>query len=135
MGHCISALIDKSRTHIPFRNSKLTRILSDSLIGQGRMKFIVCISPSMSANAETFSTLQFANRAKKAIVDRSPSKQHNLSKKSSTSEDYVLLKNDYEKEKEMRIELQKQLKAFQNPGHNPYESENKLLRKENSELR
>lgn len=51
LGHCISALIDKSRTHIPFRNSKLTRILSDSLIGQGRMKFIVCISPSMSANA------------------------------------------------------------------------------------
>jgi hypothetical protein len=34
------------------------------------MKFIVCVSPSMSANAETFSTLQFANRAKKAILDR-----------------------------------------------------------------
>lgn len=67
------------------------------------MKFIVCVSPSMSANAETFSTLQFANRAKRAIVDRSPSKQHNLSKKSSTSEEFSLLKADYEKEKEMRI--------------------------------
>ena len=35
LGHCISALIEKTRRHIPFRNSKLTRILSDSLIGQG----------------------------------------------------------------------------------------------------
>ena len=51
LGHCISALIDKSRTHIPFRNSKLTRILSDSLLGQGKMRFIICISPSMSASA------------------------------------------------------------------------------------
>lgn len=33
LGHCISALIDKNRTHIPFRNSKLTRVLSDSLSG------------------------------------------------------------------------------------------------------
>ena len=70
LGHCISALIDKSRTHIPFRNSKLTRILSDSLLGRGKMRFIICISPSVSAAAETFSTLQFANRAKRAIFDR-----------------------------------------------------------------
>jgi hypothetical protein len=40
------------------------------------MRFIICISPSVTASAETFSTLQFANRAKKAIfdrVDRTPS--------------------------------------------------------------
>ena len=58
LGHCISALIDKNRTHIPFRNSKLTRVLSDSLSGRGKIWFIVCISPSMSASAETLSTLQ-----------------------------------------------------------------------------
>ena len=51
LGHCISALIDKSRTHIPFRNSKLTRILSESLMGPGKMRFIICINPSMSASA------------------------------------------------------------------------------------
>ena len=51
LGHCISALIEKSRTHIPFRNSKLTRILSDSLLGQGKMRFIICISPSLTASA------------------------------------------------------------------------------------
>lgn len=57
LGHCISALIDKTRTHIPFRNSKLTRVLSDSLSGNSKIAFIVCISPSTSANSETFSTL------------------------------------------------------------------------------
>lgn len=135
LGHCISALIDKSRTHIPFRNSKLTRILSDSLIGQGRMKFIVCISPSLSANAETFSTLQFANRAKKAIVDRSPSKQHNLSKKSSMSEEFTNLKADYEREKEARVELQKQLRMLQEEMEGGTSDIIKQLRKENLDLR
>lgn len=129
LGHCISALIDKSRTHIPFRNSKLTRILSDSLVGQGRMKFIVCISPSMSAHAETFSTLQFANRAKRAIVDRSPSK---LSKKSSISEEFSLLKADYEREKELRLDLERQLKQALSGS---VEAQNQTLRKENQELR
>jgi len=57
LGHCISALIDRSRTHIPFRNSKLTRVLSDALSGSGKISFIVCISPSVSSSAETFSTL------------------------------------------------------------------------------
>lgn len=50
--------------------------MSDSLLGHGKMRFIICISPSVTASAETFSTLQFANRAKKAIfdrVDRTPS--------------------------------------------------------------
>ena len=58
LGHCISALIEKSRTHIPFRNSKLTRVLSDSLSGNGKIWFIVCISPSVSSASETLSTLQ-----------------------------------------------------------------------------
>jgi len=57
LGHCISALIEKSRTHIPFRNSKLTRVLSDSLNGNGKIAFIICISPSTTAKSETFSTL------------------------------------------------------------------------------
>lgn len=39
-------------------------------MGNGKLKLIICISPSVSAAAETFSTLQFANRAKKAIIER-----------------------------------------------------------------
>ncbi len=98
MGHCISALIEKSRTHIPFRNSKLTRILSDSLLGQGKMRFIICISPSVSASAETFSTLQFANRAKRAIFDRSEMRTpQQMSKKKSENEEMVGLRKELEK--------------------------------------
>lgn len=70
----------------------MTRILSDSLVGPGKMKFIVCISPSITASAETFSTLQFASRAKKAILDRIP--KHLLSKKSSMSEEFSVLKEE-----------------------------------------
>ena len=69
LGNVITALVDKSRKHIPFRNSKLTRVLSDSLNGNSKIYFIICISPSVSSAAETISTLQFANRAKKVILD------------------------------------------------------------------
>jgi len=69
LGHVITALVDKNRKHIPFRNSKLTRVLSDSLSGNSQIYFIICISPSISSSAETVSTLQFANRAKKVILD------------------------------------------------------------------
>lgn len=58
LGHCISALTDAKRTHIPFRNSKLTRVLRDSLSGDGKICFIVCISPSLESTNETISTLQ-----------------------------------------------------------------------------
>jgi hypothetical protein len=109
LGHCISALIDKSRTHIPFRNSKLTRILSDSLLGQGKMRFIICISPSTSASAETFSTLQFANRAKRAIFDRVDTKSPSMQKKKSESEEMTTLKKELEKEKELRVLAEKEL--------------------------
>lgn len=69
LGYVITALMDKSRKHIPFRNSKLTRVLSDSLSGNSKIYFIICISPSINSSSETISTLQFANRAKKAVLD------------------------------------------------------------------
>jgi len=40
-------MIEKQRTHIPFRNSKLTRIISDSLTGDSSIVMFVCISPSI----------------------------------------------------------------------------------------
>jgi len=74
LGHCISVLYifikslsNQSRTHIPVRDSKLTRILSDSLLGSGRIRLIICVSPSVTSMNETSSTLQFADRVKKAI--------------------------------------------------------------------
>ena len=69
LGQCISALADHTRKHIPYRNSKLTKILKDSLDESSNVALIICISPSIDSYKETFSTLQFADRAKKAILD------------------------------------------------------------------
>lgn len=62
----IAALTDqKSRSHIPYRDSKLTRILEDSLGGNCKTTMMAMISPSAEAFAESQSTLKFATRAKK----------------------------------------------------------------------
>mmetsp|Transcript_5285 Transcript_5285/g.9374 ORF Transcript_5285/g.9374 Transcript_5285/m.9374 type:complete len:798 (-) Transcript_5285:510-2903(-) len=65
LGNVISALTDvKSRQHIPYRDSKLTRILEDSLGGNCKTAMIAMVSPATDAFMETLSTLKFANRAK-----------------------------------------------------------------------
>ncbi|UJR35549.1 hypothetical protein I4U23_028302 [Adineta vaga] len=66
LGTCISALSDpvKRGGHIPYRDSKLTRLLADSLGGHGITLMIACISPANSCESETLSTLRYANRAK-----------------------------------------------------------------------
>ena len=69
LGQCISALADPGRKHIPFRNSKLTKVLKDSLDERANVALVVCVSPSVDSYKETLSTLQFADRAKKAVLD------------------------------------------------------------------
>jgi len=65
LGNVIAALTDpKGRTHIPYRDSKLTRILEDSLGGNCKTTMMAMISPAMEAFSESLSTLKFANRAK-----------------------------------------------------------------------
>jgi hypothetical protein len=61
--------------HIPYRDSKLTRLLQDSLGGNTRTAFIVTISPSIRNFDETASTLQFADRAMRVQVSASANKQ------------------------------------------------------------
>lgn len=66
LGNVISAITTcASRSHIPFRDSKLTRILEDSIGGNCKTIMICMISPALEAFAESVSTLKFANRAKK----------------------------------------------------------------------
>ncbi|KAI9208466.1 P-loop containing nucleoside triphosphate hydrolase protein [Polychytrium aggregatum] len=67
LGNCISALSNASRrkTHIPYRDSKLTKLLSDSLGGHGLALMIACISPAKLNFQETLKTLRYANRAKR----------------------------------------------------------------------
>ncbi|KAF0697946.1 Aste57867_11399 [Aphanomyces stellatus] len=69
LGNVISALTDRKRTHIPYRDSKLTRLLQDSLGGNTRTIVIATISPSQAAVEETVSTLQFAERAKQIALN------------------------------------------------------------------
>lgn len=68
LGNVISALTNPKRSHIPYRDSKLTRLLQDSLGGNTRTVVIATISPSEAALDETISTLQFADRAKCVTV-------------------------------------------------------------------
>ena len=88
LGNCISALLDTDRKHVPFRDSKLTRILQDSLgtnfpilfdfknrpiityivDGSSVTSMIVTLGPHQSSFHETLSSLQFADRAKRVVT-------------------------------------------------------------------
>src|SRR6185369_5321754 len=63
LGRVINALVDRS-AHIPYRESKLTRLLQDSLGGRTKTCIIATISPARSNLEETISTLDYAFRAK-----------------------------------------------------------------------
>jgi hypothetical protein len=66
LGNVISALGDKDKRgcHVPYRDSKLTRLLQDSLGGNSRTLMIACISPSDRDFMETLNTLRYSNRAR-----------------------------------------------------------------------
>lgn len=64
LGMVINALTDGKSSHVPYRDSKLTRILQESLGGNSRTTLIINCSPSSYNDAETVSTLRFGMRAK-----------------------------------------------------------------------
>lgn len=65
LGSCINALCDvRKKNHVPYRNSKLTRLLKFSLGGNCKTVMIVCVSPSSAHYDESQNTLRYANRAK-----------------------------------------------------------------------
>ncbi|KAL0248428.1 hypothetical protein GEMRC1_003664 [Eukaryota sp. GEM-RC1] len=65
LGSCINELVKgKSKSHVPYRNSKLTRLLKDSLGGNCKTVMISNISPSFDSFDDTHNTLKYANRAK-----------------------------------------------------------------------
>ncbi|BFZ55494.1 tubulin-dependent ATPase kip3 [Savitreella phatthalungensis] len=65
LGNCINALCDPHRrNHVPYRDSKLTRLLKFSLGGNCRTVMVVCVSPSSAHYDETHNTLKYGNRAK-----------------------------------------------------------------------
>uniref|UniRef100_A0A8B9UHA9 Kinesin-like protein n=1 Tax=Anas zonorhyncha TaxID=75864 RepID=A0A8B9UHA9_9AVES len=64
LGNVISALVDGRSTHIPYRDSKLTRLLQDSLGGNAKTIMVATLGPASHSYDESLSTLRFANRAK-----------------------------------------------------------------------
>jgi len=64
LGNVISALVDGKTNHIPYRDSKLTRLLQDSLGGNTKTIMIAAVSPANYNYDETLSTLRYASRAK-----------------------------------------------------------------------
>ncbi|CAG5116214.1 unnamed protein product, partial [Candidula unifasciata] len=76
LGNVISALVDGKSTHIPYRDSKLTRLLQDSLGGNARTVMVANIGPASYNYDETLTTLRYANRAKniknKPVINEDP---------------------------------------------------------------
>ena len=99
LGMVINSLTDGKSSHIPYRDSKLTRILSESLGGNSRTTLVVNCSPSSYNDAETISTLRFGTRAKsiknkaKINAELSPMELKIMLKKAETKvtsyEDYI----------------------------------------------
>lgn len=69
LGNCISALSKHQTTHVPYRDSKLTRLLQSSLGGNAKTSLVITITPSPTERNETLSTLQFGQRAMQVAVN------------------------------------------------------------------
>ena len=68
LGKCINALTSQNKGYIPWRDSKLTRLLQEPLSGNSRIVMIATVSPSIDSFDETMFTLQYANKAKSVKV-------------------------------------------------------------------
>lgn len=83
LGNCINALVDNKRTrgkrvYVPYRDSKLTRLLKDSLGGNCRTIMIANISPAVTCYEDTLNTLKYAHRARSIRTTNKKNIQENV---------------------------------------------------------
>lgn len=110
LGNVISALTDQHQQpqYIPYRNSKLTRLLQDSLGGNSQTLMLACVSPAESNSNETSSTLKYATRAKN--ITNTVSINQEQSPTDTLKEEIVRLKNELQLNdafmKEVHLELE-----------------------------
>ncbi|KAM6191449.1 kinesin-like protein KIF17 [Sarcoramphus papa] len=112
LGNVISALVDGRCKHIPYRDSKLTRLLQDSLGGNTKTLMVACLSPADNNYDESLSTLRYANRAK------------NIKNKPCVNEDPkdALLREYQEEIKKLKAILAEQMSANNLSGLLPAET-------------
>ncbi|KAL3616576.1 hypothetical protein CASFOL_039966 [Castilleja foliolosa] len=117
LGKCINALAENS-SHVPVRDSKLTRLLKDSFGGTSRTSLVVTIGPSPRHRAETSSTILFGQRAMKVenmLKIKEEFDYKSLSKRLELEIDQLIAENErqqklYENEIErIRLEAQKRI--------------------------
>nr|XP_046245296.1 kinesin-like protein KIF18A [Scatophagus argus] len=108
LGNVINALADpkSKKTHIPYRDSKLTRLLKDSLGGNCRTVMIANVSPSSKSYDDTHNTLKYANRAKEI---KSSLKSNVVSLDSHIGQYAVIC----EKQRQEILQLKQKLKAYE----------------------
>ncbi|XP_069325850.1 kinesin-like protein KIF18A [Eulemur rufifrons] len=108
LGNVINALADTKRKnqHIPYRNSKLTRLLKDSLGGNCQTIMIAAVSPSSVFYDDTYNTLKYANRAK----DIKSSLKSNVLNLDNHITQYVKICNEQKAE---ILLLKEKLKAYE----------------------
>ncbi|XP_062974860.1 kinesin-like protein KIF18A isoform X2 [Elgaria multicarinata webbii] len=108
LGNVINALADpkSKKQHIPYRNSKLTRLLKDSLGGNCRTVIIAAVSPSSLFYDDTYNTLKYANRSK----DIKSSLKSNVVSLDSHISQYVKICEEQKKE---IIMLKEKLRVYE----------------------
>uniref|UniRef100_A0A8B9GAK3 Kinesin family member 21B n=1 Tax=Amazona collaria TaxID=241587 RepID=A0A8B9GAK3_9PSIT len=133
LGNVISALGDQSKkvVHVPYRDSKLTRLLQDSLGGNSQTIMIACVSPSDRDFMETLNTLKYANRARniknKVVVNQD-----------KTSQQISALRAEIARLQMELMEYKAGKRVIGEDGSEGYSDlfrENAMLQKENSTLR
>eukprot|EP00240_Pyramimonas_obovata_P002859 CAMPEP_0118926498 /NCGR_PEP_ID=MMETSP1169-20130426/4165_1 /TAXON_ID=36882 /ORGANISM="Pyramimonas obovata, Strain CCMP722" /LENGTH=662 /DNA_ID=CAMNT_0006868059 /DNA_START=194 /DNA_END=2179 /DNA_ORIENTATION=- len=98
LGDVISALQNKNQ-HIPYRNSKLTQVLQDSIGGDAKMVMLLHVSPEMPSQQETLGTLNFGVRA--AAVERAAPVRMSLAQPLNTSQMKQVIEDLAKKNQEM----------------------------------